>query len=86
MCLTQVRHCATVGTMSQTKLLTSSQAALLLSKSPRTIQRMADAGELEIATKLPGPNGAYLFDESEIIRALKAQIEEERAEQAEANQ
>jgi hypothetical protein len=62
--------------MSQTKLLTSTQAAQVLGKSPRTIQRMADAGELQIATKLPGPNGAYLFEEAEIIRAFEAQVEE----------
>ncbi len=67
--------------MSQTKLLTSSQAATVLGKSLRTIQRMAEAGELEIATKLPGPNGAYLFDEAEIIRVFDAQLEEEPDEE-----
>lgn len=43
-------------------LLTSPQAGLLLGKSARTIQRMADAGELPFVMKLPGPNGAFLFD------------------------
>lgn len=66
--------------MSQTKLLTSAQAAQALGKSPRTIQRMADAGELLIATKLPGPNGAYLFAEEEIARAAEVDQPEGEAD------
>jgi predicted DNA-binding transcriptional regulator AlpA len=42
-------------------LLTSPQVGLLLGKSARTIQRMAEAGALPVAQKLPGPNGAFLF-------------------------
>ncbi len=47
-------------------LLTSPQAGLLLGKSARTVQRMADAGALPIAQKLPGPNGAYLFRRADV--------------------
>jgi hypothetical protein len=47
-------------------LLTSPQAGLILGKSARTVQRMADAGLIPVAQKLPGPNGAYLFRESDV--------------------
>jgi hypothetical protein len=50
--------------MPNDDLLTSPQAGLILGKSARTVQRMADAGELAYAQKLPGPNGAYLFRRS----------------------
>lgn len=53
--------------------LTSPQAGLLLGKSARTITRMADAGKLPIAQKLPGPNGAYLFRRSDVV-ALAAEV------------
>jgi predicted DNA-binding transcriptional regulator AlpA len=53
-------------------LLTSPQAGLLLGKSARTVQRMAEAGALPVAQKLPGPNGAFLFRRSE-IEALAVQ-------------
>jgi hypothetical protein len=47
-------------------LITSPQAGLILNKSARTVQRMADAGLIPVAQKLPGPNGAYLFRESDV--------------------
>lgn len=43
-----------------TDLLTTFEVAELLGKRPRTVQRLAADGEIP-ATKLPGPNGAYLF-------------------------
>lgn len=49
-------------------LLTSPQAGLILGKSARTVQRMADAGDLPVAQKLPGPNGAFLFRREDIER------------------
>lgn len=52
--------------MQQDDLLTSPQVGYILGKSARTIHRMADAGALPVAAKLPGPNGAYLFRRSEI--------------------
>lgn len=48
------------------ELLTSPQAGLVLGKSARTVQRMADAGVIPVAQKLPGPNGAYLYRESDV--------------------
>jgi excisionase family DNA binding protein len=52
--------------------LTSPEAGRLLGKSARTVTRMADAGKLPVAQKLPGPNGAYLFRRSD-VEALAAQ-------------
>lgn len=54
------------------ELITSPEAGQILGKSARTIQRMADAGDLPVAQKLPGPNGAYLFARSD-IEALMAE-------------
>lgn len=54
------------------ELITSPEAGQILGKSARTIQRMADAGDLPVAQKLPGPNGAYLFVRSD-IEALMAE-------------
>lgn len=51
-------------------LLTSPQVALLLSKSIRTVHRLADSGELPVAHKLPGPNGAFLFRREDVERLL----------------
>lgn len=34
--------------------------------------RLAAAGELPIAQKLPGPNGAYLFDPADVAAYHKA--------------
>lgn len=53
-------------------LLTSTEAGRVLGKSARTIQRMADAGQLPVAQKLPGPNGAYLF-RADVIGRVKAE-------------
>lgn len=50
-------------------LITSPEAGRIIGKSARTIQRMADAEEIPVAQKLPGPNGAYLFDR-EVIEAM----------------
>ena len=61
--------------MPNTELLTSPQAGAILGKSARTVQRMADAGDLPYAHKLPGPNGAYLFRRSE-VEALLATADE----------
>ena len=56
-------------------LLTSPQAGLILGKSARTVQRMADTGELPVAQKLPGPNGAFLFRRSD-VEALRDELAE----------
>lgn len=52
-------------------LITSTQAGQILGKSGRTVVRHAEAGHIQIATKLPGPNGAYLFSRK-VIEELAA--------------
>ncbi len=48
--------------------LTTTEAAQLLGCSPRTVQRMIEAGRLGFERKLPGPNGAYLIPRREVER------------------
>lgn len=50
--------------------LTTSEAARMLGCSPRTVQRMIEAGGLAPERKLPGPNGAYLIPLAEVERIL----------------
>lgn len=52
-------------------LLTSTQAGALISRSGRTIVRWALAGRIPIAQQLPGPNGAFLFRESDVRAAIR---------------
>jgi excisionase family DNA binding protein len=62
-----------VRPMSDTSdLINSPQAAVILGKSARTIQRMADEGKLPVAQKLSGPNGAYLFHRADVEAHLEA--------------
>lgn len=62
--------------------LTSPEAGAILGKSARTVQRMADSGDLPYVHKLPGPNGAYLFDRAEVLR-VAAKLAEAAAPRAE---
>lgn len=55
--------------MTDSDILTSPEAGLILNKSARTVQRLADRGELEYVRKLPGPNGAYIFTRGAIEKA-----------------
>ena len=48
------------------ELLTSTQAGQIIGRSGRTVIRQAELGQIPVAAKLPGPNGAYLFRRSEI--------------------
>lgn len=52
-------------------LLTSPQVGLILGKSARTIHRMVEDGVLPYVMKLPGPNGAFLFDKAAIEKFAK---------------
>jgi excisionase family DNA binding protein len=47
--------------MPSDSLLTTIEVAPILRKSPRTVQRMAESGELPYIRRLPGTKG-YLFD------------------------
>lgn len=46
----------------QQDLIATPEAAAILHKDPRTVQRQASAGDLSTVSKLPGKTGAYLFD------------------------
>lgn len=65
-CLTKLGRVTYLGHMS--KILTA-EAAKILGVSVRTVHRQAESGELPFEMKLPGPRGAYVFDE-DAIRAL----------------
>lgn len=53
-------------------LLTTPQVAALLGKSVRTVHRLIADERLTPAQKLPGPNGAYLFDRAAVAALLVA--------------
>ncbi len=58
-------------------LITSGQAGRILGKSARTVQRMVDSGQLTAAQKLPGPNGAFLFRESDVRTHTKTEDDDD---------
>lgn len=61
-------HCITVMRMPKrdpAELLTATQVGMIINRSGRTVVRMAEAGDIPVAAKLPGPNGAYLFRRSD---------------------
>lgn len=67
-----MRHRGTLGTMSQTiELLSSSQVARLINRSPRTVQRMAARGEIPFLKKDDSPNGQYIFDAAAIRQMIE---------------
>ncbi|MGW9567155.1 helix-turn-helix domain-containing protein [Prescottella equi] len=55
-----------------TDYLTVTEAARLLRKDRRTVQRMANTGRLTLAQKLPGATGAFLLIRNE-VESLAAQ-------------
>lgn len=48
----------------------------------KTVLRMAERGELDVAQKLPGPNGAYLFDAEQVQAKALEQVEAKAAKRA----
>lgn len=48
------------------ELLTSPQVALRLGCSTRTVHRLVTSNDLIPAHRLPGPNGAFLFDSADV--------------------
>lgn len=58
-----------VGPMpNRGNLLTSQDVRDRLGCSVRTVHRLVLAGALSPALKLPGPNGAFLFDPDDVDR------------------
>ena len=52
-------------------LLTSKQVAAILNRSAKTIIRMALAGTLPYAQRLPGQQGAFLFRPADVEAAAQ---------------
>lgn len=57
-------------------LMTATEVGAELGKSSSTVRRLAESGELAHAQKLPGPNGAYLFDPAVVRQYLANQAAE----------
>lgn len=53
-------------------LLTSPEVAEMLGKPIRQVQRMAKAGRLPVALKLPGLKGRYLFSR-QVVEDIQGQ-------------
>jgi len=69
--------------MASPGLLTTTEVAVRTGVSARTIARWADTGKLDIAQRLPGPVGAYLFS-PDVVDALASKIRAERTAALEA--
>lgn len=54
------------------ELITAAAAAGIIGCTPRQIARLADAGRLKPAEKLPGLRGAYLFERATVERYADA--------------
>ena len=48
-------------------MISTAEAAQLLTEDPRTVQRKAKSGEYK-SEKLPGVRGAYIFDRAYVER------------------
>ncbi len=68
--MTNLRHTSKLWHMSK---ITTAEAAQILGVSVRTVHRKADAGEIPHEMKLPGPRGAYVFDEATVRELAKAE-------------
>lgn len=53
-------------------LVTSPEAGRMINRSPRTVHRLVEAGQLIPAARLSGPNGAMLFHRAD-VEALAAE-------------
>ena len=60
------------ASMPPDELITPAQAVPILGQSLRTVQRLAETGELPVVQKLPGPNGAYLLRRKDVERLAAA--------------
>lgn len=54
--------------MTHPALLTATEAGALLGMSSSTVRRRTEAGELPTIRRLPGPNGAWLYDRAVVLR------------------
>lgn len=72
------RRCSNVLPMPN-ELLTSPEVALRLGCSTRTVHRLVTSQNLAPAQKLPGPNGAFLFDPADVESYRQQRASAERA-------
>lgn len=63
---------------NQPDLIGSKEACRILDVDRATLMRWVQSGRLSAATKLPGKNGAFLFDRA-VINELASEIEEAAA-------
>lgn len=66
-----MRHSDAMPHSAADELLTATQVGSLIGRSGRTVIRMAEAGKIAVAAKLPGPNGAHLFRKSDVDALIK---------------
>jgi hypothetical protein len=76
-----LHHSGAMPKRNPDELLTSVQSGAIIDRSYRTVIRAVEQGELQYATKLPGPNGAYLFRRGD-VEAYAERLAAERAEQS----
>lgn len=55
-------------------LIGATEAAEVLGVSKDTLIRMAARGEIRPVHKLPGPNGAYLFERADVERLAAGRV------------
>jgi len=65
----------------ESDLISARQAAALVGCSVRTLQRYAQRGAID-ATRLPGPNGQYVFSKKS-VEAYRAELEKRWAQEYE---
>lgn len=53
--------------MDTADLIPSPEAGRLLGRSPRTVHRLVETGDLRPAMKLPGTNGTFLFHRADVL-------------------
>lgn len=58
--------------MARNDLIGTDEAAQLLGVSRPTVKRMAKAGTLTVAIKMPGQTGAYLFHRGDVEALTEA--------------
>lgn len=61
---------------SAVHLITASEASRRLRVGIRTVIRWIEAGEVKVAGKLAGKNGAWLIDEREVARVAQKRRED----------
>ncbi|MCB2412389.1 hypothetical protein LGT39_05940 [Demequina sp. TTPB684] len=66
-------------TDSRATLITTGDAAEILSVTPGAVRKMAEGGRLDFEQKLPGTLGSYLFRRDVVIAAARKRIAEEAA-------